>query len=218
MTAYVWALVCMWVVEALAVGYVMGRRGFEAYSWTFLGLIFGPISLVLAASYYFKPPAHAPLLMRVGHPRVGASVERDVLVGVDGSNGSIAALDAAVRIFGPSAGRVTLARVVPFDATVEAERRATAQLAAVAAAHGELDPSTVVLRGEPASALRHHIAASGYDVLVVGTRGEGRASAPLGSVATRLSRGAGVPVMLVDAAGADRDEVGRPAGREAAHR
>ncbi len=37
-----------WMLEALVLGYVMGRRGYEAYSWTLLGTVFGPIAVVVA--------------------------------------------------------------------------------------------------------------------------------------------------------------------------
>lgn len=57
------------------------------------------------------------------------------------------------------------------------------QLSAACSAHGELDPSAVVLRGEPVAALRDYVNRLGYEVLVVGTRGEGKSRAILGSVA-----------------------------------
>lgn len=75
---------------------------------------------------------------------------------------------------------------------------AEAQLAAACSAHPQLDASAVVLRGEPVAALRDYVRRLGYEVLVVGTRGEGKTRAMLGSVAVALARGAGIPVLLVD--------------------
>jgi nucleotide-binding universal stress UspA family protein len=99
---------------------------------------------------------------------------------------------------------VTLARVIPIDASLDVEREAAAELADARASHPQLDPSTVVLRGDPASALRDYVRRLGYEVLVIGTRGDGRTRSPLGSVALALARGAGIPVLLVDDASTDR--------------
>lgn len=196
-----------WMAEALALGYVMGRRGYEAYSWTFLGTVFGPIAVAVAVGFVFRPPSREPRLLRRGRPRSGSV---DVLVGVDGSPESAAALDRAAALFGASAGRITLARVVPLDATRETELLAEKQLATACAAHRDLDPSTVVLRGEPVTAMRDYVDRLGYDLLVVGTRGVGKSRAVLGSVATALARGAGIPVLLVDDVDADHRKATRP--------
>lgn len=185
-----------WVLEALALGYVMGRRGYEAYSWTLLGMVLGPIAVGVALTFVFRPASREPRLLRGGRPGTGSV---DVLVGIDGSTQAAAAVDRVASLLGGSAGRVTLASVVPVDATRESERVAEAQLAAACAAHPELDPSTVLLRGEPVAALRDYVDRLGYEILVVGTRGEGKSRAMLGSVAMALARGAGIPVLLVDA-------------------
>lgn len=55
-----------------------------------------------------------------------------------------------------------------------------------------------VAAGEPIAALREDLHRLGYEILVVGTRGTGRSKAVLGSVASGLARGAGIPVLLVD--------------------
>jgi len=184
-----------WIVEAIVLGFVMGRHGYEPGLWLFVGFVFGPIAVMLALSAVLRPPAHEPHLLHGGHRRSGRI---DVLVGIDGSAESAAAVGRVLDLFGDRVGRVTLARVVAIDASLDVERDAAAELAAACAAHPELDPSTVVLRGTPASALRDYVERLGYEVLVVGTRGEGRSHAPLGSVAVALARGVGVPVLLVD--------------------
>lgn len=192
----VWVLVAIaWIIEALVLGYVMGRRGYEAYSWTLMAAVLGPLILPVAINYVLRPPSREPKLLRAGH-RAGGGV--DVLVGVDGSPEAAAAVTRAASLFGPTMGRFTLARVVRVDATTEAEQTAEAELDAACAAHPELDPSTVVLRGEPIAALLEYLHRLGYEVLVVGTRGTGRSKAVLGSVATGLARGAGISVLLVD--------------------
>ena len=184
-----------WVVEALALGYLMGRRGYQAGVWVFVGLAFGPVGVLLALHVVLRPPAHEPTLLHAGHRHPGAV---DVLVGIDGSPESAAAVGRVLDLFGAGVGRITLARVVPIDASVDLEREATEQLTDARAAHPALDAATVVLRGDPASALRDYVEQLGYEVLVIGTRGEGRSHAPLGSVAMALARGVGIPVLLVD--------------------
>jgi nucleotide-binding universal stress UspA family protein len=173
----------------------MGRRGYEPGVWIFVGAVLGPIGALLALSAVLRPQGHEPHLLRGGHRRPGPV---DVLVGIDGSPESAASVGRVLELFGGAVGRVTLARVVAIDASLDAEREAAATLAAACTSHPDLDPSTVVLRGEPASTLRDYAQQLSYEVLVIGTRGEGRAHAPLGSVAVALARGAGIPVLLVD--------------------
>jgi len=54
-----------------------------------------------------------------------------------------------------------------------------------------------VLHGRPAEALRQRAAEGGYDLLAVGTRGQGVAHGWLGSTATELAKVSKVPVLLV---------------------
>ena len=74
------------------------------------------------------------------------------------------------------------------EAELEKERRVAAPGA-----------STVLLRGQPAAALQEYARAASYQLLAVGTRGEGRSLAVLGSVASSLARGTDIPVLLADA-------------------
>lgn len=192
----VWVFVTIaWVIEALTVGYLMGRRGYDAYGWTITAVALGPLAVPVAVGFVLRPPRSEPRLHRAGLRGRGSI---DVLVGVDGSPESAAALSRAVALFKSTASRITLATVIPVDATAEAERLAEADLASACDAHPEFDPSTVVLRGEPVVALRDYVRARGYEVLVLGTRGSGRTKGVLGSVASRFARGAGTPVLLVD--------------------
>jgi nucleotide-binding universal stress UspA family protein len=190
-----------WIVEAFVLAYLMGRRGYQAGVWLFVGVVCGPIGVLLALSAALRPPAHEPRLLHAGSRRGGPI---DVLIGIDRSSESAAAVDRVLSLFGHGAGRVTLARVIPIDASLDVEREAAAELADARASHPQLDPSTVVLRGDPASALRDYVRRLGYEVLVIGTRGDGRTRSPLGSVALALARGAGIPVLLVDDASTDR--------------
>jgi nucleotide-binding universal stress UspA family protein len=193
---FLWAVVAFgWLVEALVLGHVMGRRGYDAYSWTLIGLFLGPLAVAVALSFAIRAPSWQPKFLHSASRGTGPV---DVLVGIDGSRESTTAAAKVRTLFGSAEGRVTFAQAIPLDATVERERVAERQLVAASAAHPELDPSTVVLRGEPVAALRDYAFRLGYEVLVVGARGKGRTKALLGSVATGLARGGSVPVLPVD--------------------
>lgn len=185
-----------WVVVGLALGWFMGRRGYEAYTWALIGVVLGPIAVALAVVWVLRPPAHEPVLLhRGGGKRAGAL---DVLVAFDGSPESCGALATVERLFGDRIGRLMLACVVPIDAPVDVVHDAEQTLDGGCARVRE-DASTVLLRGKPAEELRSYALRLGYDVLALGTRGQGRSHALLGSVASALVRGAGVPVVLADA-------------------
>jgi nucleotide-binding universal stress UspA family protein len=188
-----------WVALGLVVGWVMGRRGFEPYTWTLLGVVLGPIAVVIAVAWLVRPPSWEPQLLRAGDAdrRTGTI---DVLVAWDGSPEAHAALRAAESLVGDRVGRLTFARVVAFDAPPDIVAAAEADLGAAceSGAFGR-SPSTVLLRGQPAVALKEYAHRLGYDVLVLGTRGVGRSHAMLGSVATALVRGAGLPVVMAPA-------------------
>ena len=188
-----------WVVLGLALGWVMGRRGFEPYTWTLIGVVLGPIALVIAIAWMVRPPAHEPELLRHGAGKRAGGL--DVLVAWDGSPESRAALVAVERLVGDRLGRLTFATVVAVDAPPDAARVAEAGLDAACATVPDGAASTVLLRGKPADELKRYARRLGYDALALGTRGEGRSHALLGSVASALVRGAGVPVVLSDAHG-----------------
>ncbi len=184
-----------WGLEALVLGGAMGRWGYDMRKWTAVGLIFGPVGTAIGLGVALRSRPRKPEVLHAGHHRDGPV---DVLVGLDGSPEARAGLDRAATLFGATAGRMTVARVLPLDAPPETERLARTQLASASARYPELDPSLVILRGEPVAALRDYANCLGYEVLVVGTRGHGKARARLGSVATSLARGAGLSVVLVD--------------------
>jgi nucleotide-binding universal stress UspA family protein len=187
-----------WFVEAAVLAWVMGRRGYDAFMWTVLAVVLGPIAVCVAIGALLRPPSAEPKLLHAGG-RGGGEV--DVLVGMDGSPEARAALAAARRLLAGRIGRLTLASVIPIDAPPEAVRLAEGQLAAAGVEAGS-DVTTVLLRGAPVQALQRYAASVGYELLAVGTRGAGRATSVLGSVASSLARGAGLPVLLVDVDGA----------------
>lgn len=203
-------LAAAWMIEALLLGYAMGRGGHDAYRWTSLAIFLGPLAVAVAIRERLRTPSREPRLLRAGSPGPGPV---DVLVGIDGSSEAIAALDRAASLLMATAGRVTLVRVVPIDATPQLERLAEAELASAAAARPDLNPATMVLHGDPVDQLRDHAGRLGYEVLVVGTRGEGRrVPRSGGSDCTRPWHGA------PRAAGRQRPRLGVPHGGSASPR
>ncbi len=186
-------LVTAWLLEAIALGYGMRRRGYDGYNWLLLGLTFGPLALPIAIASPMHPAQPAP---PAAHSDDKGGLR--ILVGADGSAESLAAVSRARSMFAGRIEQVTIARVIPIDAPPATERAAMSQLRRSARFFRGLTPHMVVLRGEPVQALRDRAALDGADVIVVGARGAGLAKVVLGSVAQRLSAGGPVPVLIVD--------------------
>ncbi len=133
-----------------------------------------------------------------------------VLVGVDGSSGSLAAATQAAMLKAPG-GELThlgawnldppvitpMTVVPPLDAD-ESAARGAAEDAVRAAKEQFAAARTKVVRGVPAEALLDEIASSRSSLVVVGTRGRRRATGiVLGSTSTRLLHDAPCSVLLV---------------------
>lgn len=187
-----------WVLIGVVVAIAMGRRGFHAWSWLVVGVALGPLSVPLAVSASRRTP---PTLFRAVREGVAGPGEVDVLVGVDGSTESRAALASALELFGPRLGRLTLAAVVDRDTAEtpglwEDEARASACLEEMAGGVRSASPGTVLLEGSAARALMTYASSEGYEVVAVGHRGRGASVAVLGSVAGRLAKDPSVPVLI----------------------
>ena len=190
-----------WALIAVTVSIVMGRRGHSSITWLLVAVFLGPLALppALAVLRAHQDPRARARSLREGTSGPGSV---DVLVGVDGSVESSAALRAALDLFADRIGRITLAGVIDYDSAIsgrpwDTERLATEELERSAASVRSIDPNTVLLVGHPATALMKHAVEEGYEVLVVGRRGHGASKALLGSTAMRLAHGAGIPVVVV---------------------
>jgi nucleotide-binding universal stress UspA family protein len=194
----------VWLAVALTIGItlavLMGRRGHNAFEWFLLGTILGPIALPLAWGRIGSEP-RAPNREVVDAAPGRGTGPVDVLVGIDGSAESEAALRTAVEILGPRIGRLTLASVTEFDyGSPQAQadtKRALEGLRAMAASAKVSGPGIVVLSGRPADALSDYALRDGYQLLVVGRRGRGASKAILGSTAAQL---ASAPIAVLVAA------------------
>jgi len=192
-------LAALWLFAGLVTAVVMGRLGHDPKLWLALGVIAGPASVALVARALQEHNLIRPARLERGGRGRGPV---DVLVGVDGSPESTAALEAAVDLLGRRLGRLAIATVADYDSgypggAEEAREEAEEDLAEardVAASRG-VAPEVTILFGSPASTLEAYARENGFELVAVGRRGRGLAAA-FGSVATQLARAGTVPVLL----------------------
>jgi len=192
----------IWLAVALTIGItlavLMGKRGHNAFEWFLIGVILGPIALLLAWGRIGSETASLNREIIDAVPGTGTG-PIDVLVGIDGSSESETALRTVVEILGPRVGRLTLAGVTDFDygsSQAQADaKRALERLRVMAASASISAPGVVILSGRPADALSEHALRDGYQLLVVGRRGRGASKAILGSTAEKLAS-APIPVLV----------------------
>jgi nucleotide-binding universal stress UspA family protein len=213
-TLFLSLLMATFACIGVVLGVVMGRLGHGAWGWGLLGLVLGPIALILALMAVKDEHPWSRLVAR-GVPGSGPV---DVLVGIDGSPESSAATFTALDLLGDRVGRLTLVAITAIDTSVngrhEQERlhhelrwqaeRVQVWLQENLSTQVEADeareaatPKLVLRSGQPAEELERIAAEDRYDLLVVGARGAGLSRTLLGSVATTLAAGAKVPVLVV---------------------
>ncbi|HJR98760.1 MAG TPA: hypothetical protein VJ979_12740 [Actinomycetota bacterium] len=93
-------VVAAWVGIGVVTGLVMGRRGFSAWAWLFIGVVLGPLVVPLAfASIREGRPVMLERLSE-GRPSGGGT---HVLIGIDGSGGASEAARAGLALAGGAA-------------------------------------------------------------------------------------------------------------------
>jgi nucleotide-binding universal stress UspA family protein len=168
------AIAAGWVaIGAVAVA-LMRRRGHDAFTWAVLFLFLGPLAVPIAVSSDRHRPTEPPRPLPPGG--------FDLLVSYDGSPDARAALEAALTLLGPQMTTMTLATVIDLEApsTVrgrdtqrEAQRRLDTVVRDVSS-RTTAPIATVILFGEPATALHHFAVDNGYELIVAGSRLEAR--------------------------------------------
>lgn len=139
---------------------------------------------------------------------------RSILVALDGSPASAAALEHAIRLAQDEGARLTLISVavplrwrpatpiyIPFPSDEELERQAQEILdRAEREVPEDVPVSTVVRRGEAAKAILERVEQGEHDLVVIGSRGFGSAaSLLLGSVSRAVVAHSPVPVLIARA-------------------
>ncbi len=158
------------------------------------------------------------LVVRAGSAPQEARGLGRVLLPLDGSSRSEAALALAVRVAQATGATLELAQVVPWswalvasapeaylpeglDEQLEQGARDYLQQAAAKLPAG-LRAEVKVLRGDPATTLIDHAAATHAGLVVMSTHGRGGVTRwALGSVADKLLRAGGLPLLLVRGGG-----------------
>jgi nucleotide-binding universal stress UspA family protein len=196
------ALALAWASIGILTGLLMARRGHSWFAWTLLGVVLGPLVVPLV---FFELRHYGDVYGRLVAPGLPGVGSVDVLVGIDGSPQSLAAVRAVIRVVGSRLGRLTLAAVMEHGyrttpAGSEDEKLARAHLAAAASSVGAVSAQTVLLQGRPADALTVYADREGYDMMAIGSRGRGASKALLGSVASRLAQQSPTPVLIVSEA------------------
>ena len=198
-----WALVGLWVSSGLAAALWAARRGHFLPAWLVMGIVFGPLTWGLWRIDRIRDRDARPRPLAAGSRGVGPV---DVLVGVDGSAESHAALRAVVELLGDRLGRLAVASVLDFDTALETQEwperaKADGELASAVELMASLrsaQPETVLLTGRPAEALEQYADAECFTLVAIGSRGRGLTKALLGSTASDLSARSAVPVLIVN--------------------
>ena len=195
---FILAILALWVGAGLATALWMARRGHRDPLWLFFAVVFGPVLAVMAPERIERTPR-----LVAADPQQESVEGASVLVGIDGSPESDAALRAVLDLLQGRLGRLIAVEVVDYDAADSDWRgRQAAAREHLVAAHdvcGQQQVDCEVLAGPPAQALLRCAREQDVDLIVVGRRGRGLSVRLLGSVADELTRTAPVPVLVVGA-------------------
>ncbi len=181
-----------WLATGLLLGIMMKLRGHDFYVWLLLGSILGPLAIPLAFQRIAKERS-------VGHTEsVRKDGDFDVLVALDGSDESMAALKSALPMMMSTPTSFTFATVLDYDTARQRgePERAKAFLEDAAKALPDHRVSTEVLFGRPARTLVEYADSTAVDLIVLGARGKGASKQVFGSVANAVVKDSEIPVMV----------------------
>jgi nucleotide-binding universal stress UspA family protein len=172
----IWFVLAWVAVGAIAVT-LMRRRGHDTFSWAVIFLFLGPIAVPIAISSERHHPPEPPRPLPPG--------DLDLLVLHDGTPDARAALESALGLVGTRLTSVTLAAAVDLEASStvrgrETQREARERLDALAsdvAALTTAPVATVILFGEPGTALQHFAVENEFELIVAGSRAANRSLA-----------------------------------------
>ncbi|WP_236826854.1 MULTISPECIES: universal stress protein [unclassified Blastococcus] len=198
-SVFVALVLVIWVATGFGAALFLGRRGYRAPQWWFLGAVLGPLFVPMALERARSEDRVVERTPLTDETPVSAGAVT-LVAGVDGSPESDRALRDAVRLFDAAGSRVVLVMAVDPDVVEfrdETERdRCRALLAERAGWFTAPRPVIEIVSGRPASALLDVAVEERADVVVVGRRGRGLSHRVLGSVAEHVTRHSPVPVLL----------------------
>ncbi|MEO1060125.1 MAG: universal stress protein [Actinomycetota bacterium] len=192
-----WLLVgaVLWAATGLAVAIWQRRRGHHLVVWVLLGIVYGPITYVLAVDAERRMPRFraVPRVAELGPGQV------DVLIGLDGSERSRAAALEAIELLGDRRRRVVVATVIDRESGLDDHLGRAAAEERLESFLGELEidgVGTIVVSGPPGPTLAALAEEDGFDVVVVGARGSGMSQRLLGSATAKLIGHSTRPVLV----------------------
>lgn len=159
-----WAIIASsaaWMAAGVGVAAAIRPLGYHFGTWVVVGLAMGP--LTLAVWGVRRTRSHpGPMLLEAGSPSTG---EVDLLV--IPWRGPTPGLVRALTELRGTRRRVTVARILPFDAPRRELAEASAHLAADRDALGVRSAELVLLFGAPARAVATYAAVAGVTVALV---------------------------------------------------
>ena len=108
---------------------VMDRRGHSSFTWLLLGAVLGPLVIPIGMSTIRAESRHPRAQARLTEEGEQGPGTVDVLVGIDGSVQSAAALRAALDLFADRIARLTLAGVIDNNSAISGRPWDTERLA-----------------------------------------------------------------------------------------
>lgn len=189
----------LWSVSGLAVALWLRRQGHNLAAHSALGMGFGP----LIALFHLESRRHTETkvsIVSVGTPSANGGWI-DVLVGLDGSDGSIDSAGAALAVLGAGVRRLRLATVLDVETAnrrdaFDTDERLVAYLRHAAEDLSAPGAELVLLTGRADAALVGHAVEEGMDLIVVAHRQHLRQGLVLGSTVARLARDAELAVLI----------------------
>ncbi len=188
-------LAIAWLLTGVLLGYVMRRRGHDLLLWFALGAALGPLAIPLAFNNTRSEPA-----TRAGAWSSHTTGGFDVLVALDGSAESKAALQEAKRLTSDEPTSFTFVTVLDYESSSplaeEDVASAQAMLKQAASSVSGYPTHTEILFGDPSTALLEYASQSGKELIVMGSRGHGASELLFGSVARSIVSKCDVPVFV----------------------
>lgn len=189
-------LLATWLAGGVAVALLMGRSGHDFRLWLALGALLGPFAGLFAYERHRLDTRRRKRPSIEFHPG-----PFDAVAGIDGSEESVAAVETALRLFVDSLSSITLVTVLDYESGgsftgIARQSEAYSRLAEVAS-NLEFEPIELKLvYGSPGAAIAELAAEGGFELVVVGARGNDMSQALMGSVTERLIGNAPVPVFV----------------------
>lgn len=202
MSAMISALVfiVVWSLSGIAIAVYMARRGHNFWLFAAMGLAYGPLTVVLAWSTS-RRRGHVPTFVAEGSPW-HEDGWLDVLIGLDGTEAALEAVEPMLAKFGPAIRSLHLASVVDHEVTdsletFETDDHRLSHLADAAARFGVPDATEVLLGGEPDVELAAYAEANDIDVVVIGHRTRPISRKLRGSTLAGMARHSEVPILVL---------------------